>query len=141
MQILQHTPQQNVPIKPLKFVTRRTDDLEPEQKEAQDQHFPLKAALAYDKYIVGVKNNPNEWSWQFILNDKTMSTFDCSVLQDFEDFENECVTTLIKPEGSAVHKIEVQYASKTTVTLTGLRLLDKLGNKLLVAGLIESPSH
>ena len=105
-QILQQIPQQIVPVKQLKFVTRRTDDLLPAQKKAQNQQFPLQAVLSYDKYIVGVKNYPNGWSWQFILNDKTMSTFDYSTYKDDESYY---VTTLIKPEGSAVHKIEVQY--------------------------------
>ena len=115
-QIVQQIPQQIVPVKQLKFVTRRTDDLEPAQK----QQFPLQAA--YDKYIVGVKNYPNGLSWQFILNDNTMSTFDYSL---YKSSESSYVTTLIKPEGSAVHKIEVQYCSNTDSILTGLRLLDK----------------
>ena len=51
-----------------------------------------------------------------------MSTFDYSF---YKDCESLYVTTLIKPEGSAVHKIEVQYASNTNSLLTGLRLLDK----------------
>lgn len=55
------------PIQP-RFVTRYTDDLLPENKKAQNQQFPLKTALSYDYYIVGVKNYPSECSWQFILN-------------------------------------------------------------------------
>ena len=51
-----------------------------------------------------------------------MSTFDYS---DFKDDESSYETTLIKPEGSAVHKIEVQYESNTNSLLTGLRLQDK----------------
>ena len=69
------------PLIQRKFVTRRTDDLLPAQKQAQNQQFPLSAALSYDTYIVGVKNNPGNWSWQFILNNKTMSTFDYSSLK------------------------------------------------------------
>ena len=51
-----------------------------------------------------------------------MSTFDYS---GYKHSESEYVTTLIKPEGSAVHKIEVQYYRNTDVALSGLRLLDK----------------
>ena len=45
------------------------------------------------------------------------------------------MTKLIKPEGSLVHKIQVQY--NVCSLLVGLRLFDKYGNKLLAAGLIE----
>ena len=65
-----------MPLKQFKFYTRRTDDLEPANKEEQNQQFPLQADLSYDKYIIGVKNFANRWSWQFILNDNTMSTFE-----------------------------------------------------------------
>ena len=51
-----------------------------------------------------------------------MSTFDYS---GYKHSESEYVTTLIKPEGSAVHKIEVQYRSNKDSRLTGLRLQDK----------------
>ena len=108
------------PLIPPRFVIRRTDDLVPSQKQTQNQQFPLQADLSYDKHIVGVKNLPGYWSWQFILNNNTMSTFDCSKLKAYE---NNYVTSLIQPEGSAVHKIQVQF--NYYALLGGLRLLDK----------------
>ena len=49
-----------------------------------------------------------------------MSTFDYSY---YKESENKYVTTYIKPEGSIVHKIQVQYY--TDSRLFGLRLFDK----------------
>ena len=46
---------------------------------------------------------------------------------------------MIQPEGSVVHKIQVQYYTDTR--LYGLRLFDKEGKKILVAGLIENPTY
>ena len=46
------------PLIQRKFVTRRTDDLLPAQKQVQNQQFPLQSALSFDTYIVGVKNYP-----------------------------------------------------------------------------------
>lgn len=47
------------------------------------------------------------------------------------------MTTLIKPEGGIIHRVQVQYDPSHS-NLGGLRFLDKKGIKLLEAGEIET---
>lgn len=125
------TEEEEEDVAPKEMQIRQSQEWETDKTVSLNWSYP--SSCSYDRHIIGVSNYND--GFQFVFSDETRTEVDQSGCE--EDFKD----ILIKPEGSVVYKVFMQYDNYDEPFLVGLKFINKAGKTLLSAGLIDKASR